>query len=175
MSLSWGAYVALSVAILIFLVHDELETFSATSDTMLLVPARSQLRAAVTRCDRCGLTLFLMTPPGTRTPPKDPRLHCTPQLHCRPAPFTRTVGAGDSPDQRAGASIVRARFQRRSGPPGGCSSTHLYHCAASQKLQGRTVSRSNMTGNCFLTLLEDQFVLTVVHPAQPLGPQHTCY
>lgn len=119
MSLSWGAYVALSVAILIFLVHDELETFSATSDTMQLV--------------------------WTDVVSND------------------TTGHADTTEGSEETVLINVLARQLFVPA---------FKEASQKLQGRTASRSNMTGNCFLTLLEDQFVLTVVHPAQPLGPQH---
>jgi len=119
MSLSWGAYVALSVAILIFLVHDELETFSATSNTMQLV--------------------------WTDVVSND------------------TTGHADTTEGSEETVLINVLARQMFVPA---------FKEASQKLHGRTASRSNMTGNCFLTLVEDQFVLTVVHPAQPLGPQH---
>ena len=168
MSLSWGAYVALSVAILIFLVHDELETFSATSDTMQLVPTRYQLRAAVTRCGRCGLMLFPMTIPGTRTPPKDPRSVTLPLCTIH----SRTVGQETVLINELARQLFVPAFKEGQTHPGVQRPLICITVAASQKLHGRTLSRSNMTGNCFLTLLLDQFVLTVVHPAQPLGPPH---
>ena len=132
MSLSWGAYVALSVAILIFLVHDELETFSATSDTMQLVPTRSQLRAGVTRCGRCGLMLFPMTPPGTRTPPKDPRSVILPPCTIH----ARTVGQETVLINVLARQLFVPAFKEGQTHLEGPASTHLYHCGSLSETAG---------------------------------------